>query len=547
MTDYLVTGVQTTLPVGLGAFADGDSLLIAANSILHVPSLALFSAPTVHTVHLMVDGEVYASSVILNGSDLVEIGTNGRFTANLNSGGTAIDLGADGTSLLINQGTIAAGLRTAVGLTTTSSIHNSGAIYGSTGIAMSGTIDSEGNSLFNDGLIATRSTAVKMSTRSSIVENTGEIRSQTSNAVLVIGDFNPVNLGYVPTTQSVANTGTVRTFGATALLVNLGSAESEFLLDNSGLISGKVSALSSIGACSDIVRNSGTMTGDVSLSFGNDRFDGREGHVNGTIDMGAGNDTVDLRDAIITGPITGGTGADTYYMSDASMTIVEDAGADIDTVFATTNFRLAANLENLTLLDGPNSNGTGNLAANLLQGNAGDNRLSGLDGNDTINGDAGFDRLIGGAGTDSLTGDDGDDTVQGNAGTDTVRGGEGDDVLNGGAAKDLYVGNNGADVFQFSSLFHTSNTQTTADVISDFVVGDDIINLAAIDANRSNTGSNDTFTFIGTAAFTAAGQVRYVQSGGNTYIEMEVTSGSIADGMIKLTGLYTLNASDFNL
>jgi Ca2+-binding RTX toxin-like protein len=138
----------------------------------------------------------------------------------------------------------------------------------------------------------------------------------------------------------------------------------------------------------------------------------------------------------------GGAGNDAYYVDNASdVTIESTAGAagGVDTVNASVNRTLGANLENLRLYGGATV-GTGNGLANAITGNVGNNALSGLDGNDTLVGGLGDDRLLGGAGNDSLLGglpdwsgswdsddgaypevvEDGKDTIDGGAGTDTV-------------------------------------------------------------------------------------------------------------------------------
>ena len=75
----------------------------------------------------------------------------------------------------------------------------------------------------------------------------------------------------------------------------------------------------------------------------------------------------------------------------------------------------------------------------------------------------------------------------------------------------------------------------------------DIIDLSALDA-VANVGGNQQFTFIGTAAFTAAGQVRYVQVGGDTLIQANANNnlGNI-EMEIRLAGLKTMSAADFIL
>jgi hypothetical protein len=95
---------------------------------------------------------------------------------------------------------------------------------------------------------------------------------------------------------------------------------------------------------------------------------------------------------------------------------------------------------------------------------------------------------------------------------------------------------------------------TNVDTITDFAtiassaLNGDVINLNAIDANTALLAiGNQDFTFIGTAAFTAAGQIRYVVSGADTIIQGNVNAGLGADFSIQLSGLHTLGATDFVL
>ena len=63
----------------------------------------------------------------------------------------------------------------------------------------------------------------------------------------------------------------------------------------------------------------------------------------------------------------------------------------------------------------------------------------------------------------------------------------------------------------------------------------------------SHTVHNDAFAFIGTGAFTAAGQLRYSVIDGQTVIQADVNGDHVADLEIVLSGSHVLLASDFIL
>ena len=75
----------------------------------------------------------------------------------------------------------------------------------------------------------------------------------------------------------------------------------------------------------------------------------------------------------------------------------------------------------------------------------------------------------------------------------------------------------------------------------------DQLNIASIDADVYTAG-DQAFTFIGTAAFSGTpGEVRYYQSGGDTYIEMQTGTSVDVEGVIRLAGIHTPEASWFVL
>jgi VCBS repeat-containing protein len=166
---------------------------------------------------------------------------------------------------------------------------------------------------------------------------------------------------------------------------------------------------------------------------------------------------------------------------------------------------------------------------NTLDGAGLGDVLIGRDGNgSTINGNEGNDVLIGG-----------------NQG-DVLNGGTGDDLMVGGAGKDTMTGGTGKDIFVFTATSDSATTSGNADVITDFVHGQDIIDLSAIDSN-SGVAGDQAFTFNGTTP-TARG-VWFTETGGNTVISIDTNGNSAsAEMMIVLTGINKgLTAADFHL
>lgn len=232
------------------------------------------------------------------------------------------------------------------------------------------------------------------------------------------------------------------------------------------------------------------------------------GTVNGAVDMGAGNDTVDSSGGVaITAEVQLGDGNDS---STNNSDVLGQAGRD-------------------TI--------TGTATLDVLNGGKSDDTISGSSGNDTIKG---------GRGDDSLSGGDNDDLLYGNAGADRLEGGNGADRLFGGAGRDVSTGGAGADLFLFKEVSDLTTTRKP-ETITDFTQGEDRIFFAPIDANSGTIG-DDAFTFVGTAAFSnTAGELRYYQTAGATFVEMDVDGDGSADGTLRLDGVINLLATDFIL
>jgi hypothetical protein len=118
-----------------------------------------------------------------------------------------------------------------------------------------------------------------------------------------------------------------------------------------------------------------------------------------------------------------------------------------------------------------------------LSGTIAPDIISGLGGDDAISGQEGNNRLFGNRGNDFLLGGGGNDVLNGGRNRDTLQGGEGDDFLSGDLDRDVLTGGGGKNIFAIGRI----GTRTTggsqienADLITDFVKGQDLISLSGI-------------------------------------------------------------------
>ena len=70
--------------------------------------------------------------------------------------------------------------------------------------------------------------------------------------------------------------------------------------------------------------------------------------------------------------------------------------------------------------------------------------------------------------------------------------------------------------------------------------------MSGIDADAAASG-NQSFTFTGAAAFTSAGQIRFVQNGTDGCLQGDVTGDGVADLNIQSAGVTTINSGDLLL
>ena len=116
----------------------------------------------------------------------------------------------------------------------------------------------------------------------------------------------------------------------------------------------------------------------------------------------------------------------------------------------------------------------------VLQGDLGNDTLAGGSAADELFGGADSDGLWGAAGDDLLDGGDSDDVLAGGSGRDTLLGGEGDDVLLGGFGSDVLFGGIGHDLFVYTDFAESRFGSGNRDVIADFEVEIDLIDLSVL-------------------------------------------------------------------
>ncbi len=158
----------------------------------------------------------------------------------------------------------------------------------------------------------------------------------------------------------------------------------------------------------------------------------------------------------------------------------------------------------------------------------------------------GNDVLTGTGAANTINGLAGNDVIWGFGGNDKLYGGSGDDRLIGGLGKDTLYGQSGKDKFVFDDR-DTGTSKSKADYLADFSGrGGDRIDLKLIDANRNKSG-DQKFSFIGTKAFSKAGEVRYEKEKGYTYVYLNTDSDKSAEGVLKIKGAMDLSKGWFVL
>ena len=335
--------------------------------------------------------------------------------------------------------------------------------------------------------------------------------------------------------------------GAGADTLAGGTGNDTFVVDNAGDL-----LVENAGEGTDTVTtalSSHTLAANLEdLTYaGAGAFQGTGNALANRISGGSGSDTLDGGAGADT--LTGGGGNDLYLADDPADQIVELPAGGTDEVRATAgSYTLSADLENLTYTGSGSFAGTGNAAANRIQGGAGNDTLDGAAGSDTLVGGLGDDVYLVDSTADQITENPGQGTdtvwttlasytlaatlenlayigtgdfagtgnglanrITGGAGNDTLDGAAGADTLEGGAGSDLYLIDDAGDA-----------------VIEGVGAGTDEVRTAL--ASHTLADNVEILTYTGAASFTGAGN-----GSGN-----QITGGALADTLDGGSGSDTL-------
>lgn len=156
---------------------------------------------------------------------------------------------------------------------------------------------------------------------------------------------------------------------------------------------------------------------------------------------------------------------------------------------------------------------------------------------DLIQGDAGGNRLRGFAGADSLAG---------RAGADTLDGGDGDDVVAGGPGADQLRGGRGADIFLFQA---GDGSAAAPDEVLDFT-GGDRVQFGDVTGLYTEITAADYEAAREWANAAIAGGVRFVAArvGDSVYLFGDTAGdGGVAEDAVRLIGATLAGVSSFNV
>ena len=491
MTTTIVSAAYTSAG-SISLAGNSDTLLVVEGATYVSNSTGVIATFGSIGQRIQIDGNLIAAGdgalhgIITSGQSRVTVGEEGQVVTT-QANYAAVNLGGQTKSgdlsfgSLTNAGEILATVGIGVILVKgENSVSNTGLISGSYGVFV---VSSAGDAISNTGTISGSSYGIQSSGTGTRLVNGGTINSNgtavdgnlasINNTGLISAYSSGVNLTSVAT---VSNSGTILSAADAGILAQAGLT---LTLTNSGTISGEwgiystgTTAITNTGVIESTAADGPSAFAIELVDARNDSIVNR-GLIDGNVTLGAGDDLFDTRDGRVLGVVSGSTGNDTYMVSSTDIQLSESAGQGADTVSSTISWKLGANFENLTLLGNAAINAKGNVQANILTGNDGDNRLDGAGGTDAMIGGDGDDTYVTDGG-DTITEaeDQGTDTVRssatitlsahvenlvltgtsaingtGNAEDNTITGNRAANQLSGAAGEDTLIGGRGNDVY----------------------------------------------------------------------------------------------------
>ncbi len=214
------------------------------------------------------------------------------------------------------------------------------------------------------------------------------------------------------------------------------------------------------------------------------------------LNAGAGNDTIDA--SLFTGAFTLNGDAGDDSLSGGSGNETMNGGAGADTLFGSGGNDTLRGHDLVTADDNLGDTLGGGIGDDNIVGQGGNDSLLGGNGNDTLDGGVGNDTLAGGLNNDNLHGGDGVDVLNGEDGVDTLQGDAGNDTLNGGAGADSLDGGADNDSLLGGNDNDTLNGGAGNDLLSGELGDDSLLGGNDNDTLDGGAGNNSLNGELGT-------------------------------------------------
>jgi serralysin len=296
----------------------------------------------------------------------------------------------------------------------------------------------------------------------------------------------------------------------------------------------------------------GTGQDSASGGAGSDSLAGGAGA--DTLSGGPGEDLLDGREG--DDILMGGPGDDTYRVSIGRDTIREGAEGGLDRLdvspwgLADTTVRIQPGADGVGAAVVLTHAATGSRTAIASEAGAPgverlvDGRLSWMLAPGSTAGSAAAETVLGSGGADRVEGLGGDDSVDGSGGDDSLHGAAGADTLSGGAGADVLAGGAGSDHFVFASA-GGETAPGGPDRITDLQRQDRIV-LVGLDTVAA-TAPDEAFRFVGSAPFSAPGELRVAWDGEATRLELNTDGDLAPETVVLVEGRHALSAGNFLL